>query len=88
VPATSPLRVKLAQCPPSLIQPEKLLHHPPAQNEVLMVMPASAVQGNNAFNRVDHEIWRALWQWARPRHLKKSPELVKKQYFPAQRNRA
>jgi RNA-directed DNA polymerase len=40
------------------------------------------------FNRVDHEIWRALWQWARRRHLKKSRAWVKKHYFPALRNRA
>ena len=40
------------------------------------------------FNRADHEIWRALWQWARRRHPKKSRDWVKKHYFPAQRNRA
>jgi len=40
------------------------------------------------FDRVDHEIWRALWQWARRRHLKKSRDWVKKHYFPALRNRA
>jgi len=42
----------------------------------------------DTLNRVDHEIWRALWQWARRRHLKKSRDWVKKHYFPAQRNRA
>jgi RNA-directed DNA polymerase len=30
------------------------------------------------FDRVDHEIWRALWQWARRRHPKKSRDWVKK----------
>ena len=40
------------------------------------------------FNRVDHEIWRALWQWAKRRHLKKSRDWVKKHYFPALCNRA
>jgi RNA-directed DNA polymerase len=40
------------------------------------------------FIRVDHEIWHALWQWARRRHLKKSGDWVKKHYFPALRNRA
>ncbi|MFO1512760.1 MAG: group II intron reverse transcriptase/maturase [Verrucomicrobiota bacterium] len=40
------------------------------------------------FNRVDHEIWRALWQWARRRHPKKSRDWVKQHCFPAQRNRA
>jgi RNA-directed DNA polymerase len=42
----------------------------------------------DTFNRVDHEIWRALWQWARRRHPKKSRDWVKKHYFPALRNRA
>jgi RNA-directed DNA polymerase len=37
---------------------------------------------------VDHEIWRALWQWARRRHPKKSRDWVKKRCFPALRNRA
>lgn len=40
------------------------------------------------FNRVDHEIWRALWQWARRRHPKKSRAWVKGNCFPALRNRA
>jgi RNA-directed DNA polymerase len=40
------------------------------------------------FNRVDHEIWRALWQWARRRHHKKSRDWVKKHCFPTLRNRA
>jgi RNA-directed DNA polymerase len=40
------------------------------------------------FDRVDHEIWRALWQWARRRHPKKSRDWVKKHCFPALRNRA
>jgi len=40
------------------------------------------------FNRADHEIWRALWQWARRRHPKKSRDWVKKRCFPALRSRA
>ena len=40
------------------------------------------------FDRVDHEIWRALWQWARRRHPKKSRDWVKKHCFPALSNRA
>ena len=40
------------------------------------------------FDRVDHEIWRALWQWARRRHPKKSRAWVKKQCFPALGQRA
>jgi RNA-directed DNA polymerase len=40
------------------------------------------------FDRVDHEIWRALWQWARRRHPKKSRDWVKQHCFPTLRNRA
>jgi RNA-directed DNA polymerase len=40
------------------------------------------------FNRVDHEIWRALWQWAKRRHPKKSRDWVKKRCFTTRRNRA
>jgi RNA-directed DNA polymerase len=40
------------------------------------------------FNRMDHEIWRALWQWARRRHPKKSRDWVKQHCFPPLRNRA
>jgi RNA-directed DNA polymerase len=39
------------------------------------------------FERVDHEIWRRLWQWARRRHPNKTATWVKKRYFPAQGNR-
>ena len=40
------------------------------------------------FDRVDHEIWRALWRWARRRHPKKSRDWVKKHCFPTRRHRA
>jgi RNA-directed DNA polymerase len=40
------------------------------------------------FNRVDYEIWRALWRWARRRHPMKSRDWVKKHYFPALGTRA
>ena len=43
---------------------------------------------SDTFDRVDHEIWRALWQWAKRRHPKKSRDWVKKHCFPAWRNRA
>jgi len=33
------------------------------------------------FNRVDHELWRSLWHWAKRRHPKKSRHWVKKHYF-------
>lgn len=42
----------------------------------------------DTFDRVDHEIWRALWRWARRRHPKKSRDWVKQHCFPALRNRA
>ena len=35
------------------------------------------------FGRVDHEIWRRLWRWARRRHPNKAAAWVKKRYFPA-----
>jgi len=35
------------------------------------------------FDRVDHEIWRRIWRWARRRHPNKSATWVKKRYFPA-----
>jgi RNA-directed DNA polymerase len=37
----------------------------------------------DTFNRVDYEIWRALWQWAKRRHPRKSRDWVKKHCFPA-----
>jgi len=33
------------------------------------------------FARVDHEIWRVLWQWANRRHPAKSRVWIKKRYF-------
>jgi RNA-directed DNA polymerase len=42
----------------------------------------------DTFNRVDHEIWQRLWQWARRRHPKKSRAWAKKRYFPALGNRS
>jgi RNA-directed DNA polymerase len=33
------------------------------------------------FGRVDYEIWRRLWQWARRRHPNKPCRWVKKRYF-------
>lgn len=33
------------------------------------------------FARVDHEIWRVLWQWAVRRHPQKSRVWIKKRYF-------
>ena len=39
------------------------------------------VVSKEAFARVDHEIWRTLWQWAVRRHPKKSSVWIKKRYF-------
>jgi hypothetical protein len=33
------------------------------------------------FNRMDHAIFRALWQWAKRRHPKKSRRWIKDRYF-------
>ncbi len=43
---------------------------------------------SDTFDRVDHQIWRALWQWAKHRHPKKSRDWVKKHCFPAWKKRA
>ncbi|HTV39171.1 MAG TPA: group II intron reverse transcriptase/maturase [Candidatus Sulfotelmatobacter sp.] len=43
---------------------------------------------SDTFHRVDHEIWRALWQWAKRRYPKKSRDWVKKHCFPAWHKRA
>jgi RNA-directed DNA polymerase len=40
------------------------------------------------FYRVDHEIWRRLWQWARRRHPHQSRQWVKDRYFPVLGQRA
>ena len=36
-----------------------------------------------AFHRVDHEIWKVLWSWARKRHPGRSRRWLKTHYFPA-----
>ncbi|MDX3928924.1 MAG: group II intron reverse transcriptase/maturase [Shinella sp.] len=41
------------------------------------------VVAKTTFARVDHEIWRALWQWARRRHPQKSSTWIKRRYFHA-----
>jgi RNA-directed DNA polymerase len=37
----------------------------------------------DAFQRVDFEVWRRLWLWARRRHPEKSRRWVKDRYFHA-----
>ncbi len=39
------------------------------------------IVAKDTFSRVDHEIWKSLWQWARRRHPKKSRQWVKDSYF-------
>ena len=39
------------------------------------------VSAKDTFARVDHEIWQALWHWARRRHPKKGARWVKEKYF-------
>jgi RNA-directed DNA polymerase len=46
------------------------------------------VAAKDTFDRVDHEIWRRLWQWARRRHPHKSRDWVKRRYFLSARKRA
>jgi RNA-directed DNA polymerase len=40
-----------------------------------------------AFSRIDHEIFKCLWQWARRRHPRKGKEWVAKRYFHLVGNR-
>jgi RNA-directed DNA polymerase len=39
------------------------------------------VVSKETFARVDHEIWRTLWQWAVRRHPQKSSVWIKRRYF-------
>ncbi|MGL4667183.1 MAG: group II intron maturase-specific domain-containing protein [Saezia sp.] len=39
------------------------------------------VVSKDVFQRVDYEIWRALWQWAKRRHPKKNLYWIKDRYF-------
>lgn len=41
------------------------------------------IVATDTFARVDHEIWRRLWRWARRRHPRKPRDWVKRKYFPA-----
>lgn len=41
------------------------------------------VSFSKSFRRVDHEVWKALWQWARKRHSNKGLRWIKRKYFPA-----
>jgi hypothetical protein len=39
------------------------------------------------FAKVDHEIWKTLWQWARRRHPNKTAPWTKERYFKSIGNR-
>jgi RNA-directed DNA polymerase len=39
------------------------------------------VVAKKTFNKMDHEIWEILWQWAKRRHPKKSKHWIKDKYF-------
>ena len=41
------------------------------------------VSFSKSFRRVDHEVWKALWQWARKRHSNKGLRWIKRKYFPS-----
>jgi RNA-directed DNA polymerase len=41
------------------------------------------VVSSQAFHRLDHFIWMALWRWAVRRHPNKGKRWVKRRYFPA-----
>jgi RNA-directed DNA polymerase len=45
------------------------------------------VVAKEAFSRMDHLIFRALWRWSKRRHPKKNAHWVKEKYFPAMGSR-
>lgn len=40
-----------------------------------------SVVSKDIFHRVDHEIWKALWKWAKRKHPKKGSKWVLRKYF-------
>jgi len=40
-----------------------------------------SVAAKETFVRVDHEIWKSLWRWAKRRHPSKSAAWIKEKYF-------
>jgi RNA-directed DNA polymerase len=46
------------------------------------------ISARATFGRVDHEIWQALWQWAKRRHPKKGSGWIWKRYFHSIESRA
>ena len=42
---------------------------------------------SETFDKVEHEIWRKLWQWSRRRHPNKGKRWIKDKYFPREGTR-
>jgi RNA-directed DNA polymerase len=45
------------------------------------------VVASKTFNRMDHEIWKTLWQWAKRRHPNKAIHWIKEKYFRSMNGR-
>lgn len=45
------------------------------------------VVASKTFHRMDHEIWKILWQWAKRRHPNKSKGWIKDRYFKSKSGR-
>ncbi len=45
------------------------------------------VVAKEAFSRMDHLLFRAIWRWAKRRHPKKNAKWVRKKYFRSEGNR-
>ena len=46
------------------------------------------VCARKAYEKVDHEIFKILWKWAKRRHLNKGLRWIKEKYFKAREGRA
>ena len=42
---------------------------------------------DETFHKVDHEVWKILWQWAKRRHPNKGLRWIKERYFKSEGNR-
>ena len=48
----------------------------------------SPVVAKATFNRLEHDIFRALWRWAKRRHANKTPTWIRKKYFASTGDRS
>ncbi|WP_354692978.1 group II intron maturase-specific domain-containing protein, partial [Acinetobacter baumannii] len=46
------------------------------------------VVAKKAYSRMDHQIFQALWRWAKRRHPNKSLDWVREKYFQTYENRS